>query len=81
MLDGREQLYRIQGLLLEILGNISSQLPDALQHKLSNLGFLRIWRCAVTGERLDNLEEQCEQRPENKLSVKSDEDGGQPRRT
>ena len=30
VLDGREQLYRIQGLLLEILGNISGQFPDAL---------------------------------------------------
>lgn len=69
MLDCWEQLNGVKSLLVEVLRNIPCQFPDTFQDKFSHLGLLRVWRCPATGERLDNLQEQGEQRTESRINI------------
>lgn len=61
MLDGREQLDRVQHMLLQVLRDIPRKLPDTLQDQFSNLGFLRVRAGPVRRERFDNPQQQSEQ--------------------
>lgn len=56
VLDGWEQLHRIKDMLLQVLGDIASELPYTLEHELRNLGLLRVGTCPVGREWLDNAE-------------------------
>ena len=55
-----EQLHGIENVFLEILWNISSELPNALENQFRDLGLLRIWARAIRREWFDNPKKQGE---------------------
>ena len=51
VLDGREQLHRVEEVLLQILRDTPREFPDALQDKFGDFGFLGVGSGAICGER------------------------------
>ena len=68
MLDGREELDRVQRFVRQVLRNIPRELPNAFEDELGDARLLRARRCTVARERLDDPQEQCKERPEISLA-------------
>ena len=64
MFHGWEQFHGVESLLLKVLGDIPCQLPDTFEHKLGDLELLGVRSGSTGRERLDNLKQKIEERPE-----------------
>ena len=60
MLHSWEELDWVEEVVCQILRNVASQLPNALEHQLRHFCLLGIGQSAFRGERLDDLQEECE---------------------
>jgi hypothetical protein len=56
MFHSWKQFHRVESLLLEVLRDVSCQLPDAFEDKFSNFELLGLRVSSVSRERLDDLE-------------------------
>ena len=56
MFHGREQFHGVKGLFLEVLGNVSCQLPDALEDEFSDFELLGVRSSSAGREWLNDLE-------------------------
>ena len=63
MLHSWEQFHRVKSLLLEVLRDISCQLPNAFEDQFGNFELLRVRSGSVTREWLDYLEKKVEKCP------------------